>query len=60
MSEPRRCGSAVAPADDVDLVPDATSDEHGEGWGEDSSMRPENDAAYDELILRERPPHHGG
>ena len=35
------------------LLPDTTSDERDEGWGD----RPEADS--DERILREVPPHHG-
>lgn len=33
--------------------PEQTSDDTDEGWGE----RPEDDAADDERILREKPPH---
>lgn len=37
------------------LLPETTSDEQDEGWGE----RPDADADADERIRREVPPHHG-
>ncbi|RKS68563.1 hypothetical protein CLV35_3691 [Motilibacter peucedani] len=37
------------------LLPDTTTDERDEGWGE----RPEPSDADDERLRREVPPHHG-
>ena len=43
-----------SPPGDRPLLPEQTSDEHDEGWGEFPGERDD-----DERILRERPPHHG-
>jgi len=39
--------------DDLDILPDTTSDEHGVGWGEDS----EEDSTA--RLVADRPPHWG-
>jgi hypothetical protein len=54
----RRCDvSVLAPEDDKPVLPDTTSDEQAEGWGERPDS--ERDADDVERFLRERPPHHG-
>jgi hypothetical protein len=49
---------AHVPADhspDPPVLPDTTSDERAEGWGDVSESDPDDL----ERFLRERPPHHG-
>jgi hypothetical protein len=38
-----------------DVLPEATGDEHGDGWSE----REVPDAASEEWLRRQVPPHHG-
>jgi hypothetical protein len=55
LSEDSGAGAHVSPgnrADDAPILPDTTSDERAEGWGE-------HDPDDVERYLRERPPHHG-
>lgn len=43
------------------LLPDRTSDETDRGWGEDAASGVvDADAAREEWLRRERPPHHEG
>ncbi len=42
--------------DDEPVLPETTSDEHPEGWGD---RAPDDDPEDLDRFLRERPPHHG-
>jgi hypothetical protein len=50
-------GSAQPPDGDVEepVLPQVSSDERAEGWGED----PRDGRRDDDWYLSERPPHHG-
>lgn len=55
MTTPRRPRPTPAPKrnrDDEPVLPDVTSDERGDGWGDEPDRRD------DEWYRRERPPHH--
>jgi hypothetical protein len=44
---------------DDPVLPDVTSDERAEGWGDDDGSSRVDDPDDLERFLRERPPHHG-
>ena len=43
----------LADADELDVLPDQTSDERSEGWGD----RRDEELANEQRLLEDRPPH---